>query len=187
MKLYDRKSDLARRSGHDDGDEDNVLDIQVKPGFLDKWYGEVEAGYVTNDRYAGSITANRLSDRDPQMVYAQANRENRYFDRSMYYGRNSNIAGDGKSQYGSYNYQHNWQTKNAGSNNYFNVGVNFGHSDGVNRSNNTVETFFPNSERTYTLFKDNDFKHMLAPKAIARLRLYADANNLVTINVDAGY
>ena len=187
MKLYDRKSDLARRSGHDDGDEDNVLDIQVKPGFLDKWYGEVEAGYVTNDRYAGSITANRLSDRDPQMVYAQANRENRYFDRSMYYGRNSNIAGDGKSQYGSYNYQHNWQTKNAGSNNYFNVGVNFGHSDGVNRSNNTVETFFPNSERTYTLFKDNDFKHMLAPKAIASLRLYADANNLVTINVDAGY
>lgn len=43
LKLYDRKSELARHTGNDDGEEDHVLDIQVKPGFLDKWYGEAEA------------------------------------------------------------------------------------------------------------------------------------------------
>lgn len=36
LKLYDRKSELARHTGNDDGEEDHVLDIQVKPGFLDK-------------------------------------------------------------------------------------------------------------------------------------------------------
>lgn len=35
FKLYDRKSELARHTGKDEGEEDQVLDIQVKPGFLD--------------------------------------------------------------------------------------------------------------------------------------------------------
>lgn len=33
LKLYDRKSELSRHTGKDDGEEDHVLDIQVKPGF----------------------------------------------------------------------------------------------------------------------------------------------------------
>jgi len=187
MKLYDRKSELARHTGKDEGEEDNVLDIQVKPGFLDKWYGEIEAGYITDDRYAGNITANRLSDHDPQMVYAQANRANRYIDRSMYSGMDRNIAGDGKSQYGSYNYQHNWKKKDAKSTNYFNVSANMGHSDGVNRGSMSSETFFPNSERTYSVSKDNDFKHMLTPQVEAKLKMYVNPKNLVNISAKTVY
>lgn len=78
LKVYDRKSELARHTGNDDGDEDHVLDIQVKPGFLDKWYGDIEAQYQTKKRYSAAITASRLSDQDPHMIYAQANNANRY-------------------------------------------------------------------------------------------------------------
>lgn len=52
LKVYDRKSELARHTGNDDGDEDHVLDIQVKPGFLDKWYGDIEAQYQTKNATA---------------------------------------------------------------------------------------------------------------------------------------
>lgn len=105
LKLYNRKSELARHTGKDDGEEDNVLDIQVKPGFLDKWYGIMDAYYQTTDRYMFDLTANKLSDHDPQMVFAQANNRNRYIDKSMRMSMDSNIDGDGKSQYGSYNCQ----------------------------------------------------------------------------------
>ena len=60
-----------------------MLDIQVKPGFLDKWYGEAEAQYQTDKRYMFSLRASRLSDHDPQMIYGQANNTNRYIDRTM--------------------------------------------------------------------------------------------------------
>lgn len=113
LKLYDRKSELARKTGNDDGEEDNVLDIEVKPGFLDKWYGEANAGYETKDRYRADITASKLSDHDPQMVYAQANNANIYIDRTMTQTNSNNIYQDGRGQYGSYSYQHNWLTKGA--------------------------------------------------------------------------
>ena len=131
-KLYYRKSELSRHTGKDDGEEDHVLDIQVKPGFLDKWYGEAKAQYQTNDRYMFDLTASKLSDHDPQVVYAQANSINRYIDRTMTSSSNSNIDGDGRSQYGSYNYQHNWLTKGAEkfSNNHVDLGASFGHYDG---------------------------------------------------------
>ena len=81
-----------------------------------------------------NVTASKLSDHDPQMVYAQANNANRYIDRTMNSSMNANIDGDGKSQYGSYNYQPNWQTKGADKfdNNSFDISANMGHSDGWN-------------------------------------------------------
>ena len=187
MKLYDKKSELSRRSGHDDGDEDNVLDIQVKPGFLDKWYGDVEAGYATKDRYTGNVRASRLSDHDPQMVYAQANSLNRYNEYTMNNGMNRNIAGDGKSMYGSYNYQHNWQTEGAMSNNSVGASANMGHSDGSNNNRYNTESFLPNTERTLDISSQKDHTHTLKPKAEAYLTMYTDANNMLQFSVNADY
>ena len=186
LKLYDRKSELARHTGKDEGDEDHVLDIQVKPGFLDKWYGNVEAQYQTKKRYMFNVTASKLSDHDPQMLYAQANNANRYIDRTMNSSMNANIDGDGKSQYGSYNYQHNWQTKGADKfdNNSFDISANMGHSDGWNTTGQSTETFFPNQERTFAVSENYRYKHKIAPQMQARLFAYTDSLN--TINLSSG-
>lgn len=189
LKLYDRKSELARHTGKDDGNEDHVLDIQVKPGFLDKWYGELEGAYVTKNRYSGSIEANKLSDHNPQMVYAQANNINRYVDRTMNMSYDQNIDGDGKSQYGSYNYQHNWNTKGTDEydNNRFNISANLGHSDGFGNEKTTTETFFPNTDRTLSLKRDNKHSHKLAPQLETSLFAYADSINTINISVKGTY
>ena len=189
LKLYDRKSELSRHTGNDDGEEDHVLDIQVKPGFLDKWYGDLEAVYQTKKRYMFDITASKLSDHDPQMVYAQANNTNRYVDRTMRQSMNRNIDGDGKSQYGSYNYQHNWQTKGTDQydNNRFDISANLGHSDGSNTINQSTETFFPNQEHTFSLSRQQRNSHKLTPQLQASLFAYTDSVNSINVSAKATY
>ena len=161
----------------------------MKPGFLDKWYGNVEAQYQTKKRYMFNVTASKLSDHDPQMVYAQANNANRYIDRTMNSSMNANIDGDGKSQYGSYNYQHNWQTKGADKfdNNSFDISANMGHSDGWNTIGKSTETFFPNQERTFAVSESYRYKHKITPQMQARLFAYTDSLNTISVNVKATY
>ena len=68
IKAYNRQSELSERTGKDDGKEDMVLDLSIKPGFLDRWYGDVKAGYQTEKYYDGELLMNRLSKTDPVMV-----------------------------------------------------------------------------------------------------------------------
>lgn len=189
LKVYDRKSELSRHTGKDEGNEDQVLDIQVKPGFLDKWYGQAEAAYITKKRYSANVTASKLSDHDPQMIYAQMNNANRYIDRTMNQSMKRNIDADGKSQYGSYNYQHNWQTKGTAKydNNRFDISANLGHSDGWGNEYKTTETFFPNTERTFGLRSKDNYDHKLTPQLEARLFAYADSVNTINITAKATY
>ncbi len=189
IKLYDRKSELARHTGNDDGEEDNVLDIEVKPGFLDKWYGEASAAYQTEKRYLFDLNASRLSDHDPQLVYAQANNANLYVERTMRRQMNRNVDNDGRSQNGSYNYQHNWQTKGAErlSNNSFDISANLGHSDGWGTNSSSTETFFPGQDRTFSLSKDHNYDHKLKPQMWANLFAYADSINSISIEANAYY
>lgn len=189
LKLYDRKSELARHTGNDDGEEDHVLDIQVKPGFLDKWYGEAEAQYQTDKRYMFSVRASKLSDMTHKLIYGQANNTNRYIDRTMSQSMNRNIDGDGKSQYGSYNYQHNWETEGTDpyDNNSFDISASMGHSDGWNTSWQSTETFFPDKERTFSVADNYRYAHNLSPQLQAQLFAYTDSLNSISLNVKATY
>lgn len=53
VKAYDKKSDMARITGIDDGDEEPVLDLTVKKGMKKGWIGNLIAGYGSQDRYEG--------------------------------------------------------------------------------------------------------------------------------------
>ncbi len=189
IKLYDRKSELARHTGNDDGDEDNVLDIEIKPGFLDKWYGDVGVSYQTAKRYLFDFNASRLSEHDPQLVYVQANNANLYVERTMRRTVNRNVDNDGKSQCGSYNYQHNWQTKGAENlmGNSFDISANFGHGDGWGTNSSSTETFFPNQDRTLSLSKNYNYDHKINPQLWASLFAYTDSLNSIEVEANASY
>lgn len=60
LQVVDRKSDLARITGVDDGEEETVINLTVKKGMENGWVGNVEAGYGTDDRYKGSFLINRF-------------------------------------------------------------------------------------------------------------------------------
>lgn len=60
VKAYDRKSDYARITGVDDGEERTVLDFQVKKNRKRGWFGSLDGGYGTKDRYSGRLMLNRF-------------------------------------------------------------------------------------------------------------------------------
>ena len=53
IKTYDEKSDLARITGIDDGNEVTVLDFGLKAGMNRGMFANVDAGVGTKDRYTG--------------------------------------------------------------------------------------------------------------------------------------
>lgn len=76
LKTYDKKSDLARITGIDDGEEETVLDLTVKKGMNQGWFGNADAAVGTEDRYAGRLMLNRFVDKTQVSLIASANNVN---------------------------------------------------------------------------------------------------------------
>ena len=76
VKAYDKKSDLARVTGIDDGEEEAVLDLSVKKEMKKGWFGNLIAGYGNKERYEGGAMANRFNDQTQISVIASANNTN---------------------------------------------------------------------------------------------------------------
>ena len=62
LQVVDRKSDMARLTGVDDGEDETVINLTFKKGMNQGWFGTAEGGYGTDDRYMGSFNVNRFWD-----------------------------------------------------------------------------------------------------------------------------
>ncbi|MDE7024731.1 MAG: TonB-dependent receptor, partial [Paramuribaculum sp.] len=60
LQVVDRKSDLARLTGVDDGEDETVINLTVKKDMKNGYFGNVEAGYGTENRYTGSFNVNKF-------------------------------------------------------------------------------------------------------------------------------
>lgn len=76
LKTYDKKSDLARITGIDDGEEETVLDLTVKKGMNQGWFGNADGAIGTEDRYSGRMMLNRFVDNTQFSVIGSANNVN---------------------------------------------------------------------------------------------------------------
>ena len=76
LKTYDKKSDLARVTGIDDGEEETVLDLTVKKGMNQGWFGNADLGAGTKDRYTGRMMLNRFVDKTQFSIIGSANNVN---------------------------------------------------------------------------------------------------------------
>ncbi len=76
LKTYDKKSDLARVTGIDDGEEETVLDLTVKKGMNQGWFGNADLGAGTKDRYTGRMMLNRFIDNTQFSIIGSANNVN---------------------------------------------------------------------------------------------------------------
>ena len=91
IKAYDRKSDYTRMTGIDDGEEETVIDLSVKPEMKKSWLADVDLGYGTEDRYTGRFMVNRFTDRLRLTLLGGANNVNdRGFSGGFYGGWGGN-------------------------------------------------------------------------------------------------
>ena len=59
IKSYDRKSDFSRITGIDDGEDETVLDLQIKKGMAEGWMSNLDLAAGTEHRYSGNLFARR--------------------------------------------------------------------------------------------------------------------------------
>ena len=76
LQVVDRKSDLSRLTGVDDGEDETVINLTVKPGMKNGWFGTVEAGYGTDDRYQATFNINRFWNNNQLTFIGSANNTN---------------------------------------------------------------------------------------------------------------
>ena len=186
IKAYNKQSEFSERTGKDDGTQDMVLDLTIKPGFLDRWYGDVSAGYQTPKYYDGELTMNRLSKTDPMMVFADANNVDKTLRRNMRGRTGAWGNGFGQEQGASAGYQHNWQRKPGRrvlkSNYSFTGGV--AHDDNWRSSGEETENYFPNTTATRSTSEDYKRSHKLEPRLNADLKWVRDTLNTITLSAN---
>lgn len=76
VRAYDKQSDMARMTGIDDGEEETVLDLSVKPELNKGWIGNVDLAAGTEDRYSGKFMLNRFVESNQFTVIGSANNVN---------------------------------------------------------------------------------------------------------------
>lgn len=76
IKAYDEKSDLARITGIDDGEEQTVLDFGLKAGMNKGFFGNADLAIGTRGRYAERVMAALFKDKYRIMFMGSANNTN---------------------------------------------------------------------------------------------------------------
>lgn len=76
IKAYDEKSDLAKVTGIDDGEEETVLDFGVKRGMNKGLIANMDLSMGTKQRYSERGMAAYFNDRNRLMLFASANNTN---------------------------------------------------------------------------------------------------------------
>ena len=76
IKAYDEKSDLAKVTGIDDGEEQTVLDFSIKKGMNKGMFGNVDASAGTHSRYAERLMGAFFKDNTRIMLMGNLNNVN---------------------------------------------------------------------------------------------------------------
>lgn len=76
IKAYDKKSDLARVTGIDDGEEEAVIDLTVKKGMDQGIFGNADLGGGTESRWVGKAMVNHFADKKQFSLMANLNNVN---------------------------------------------------------------------------------------------------------------
>ncbi len=190
IKTYNKASELARQSGNDDGKDDNVLDINIKPGFMDKWYGNMTAKLQTPKNYQAAIQANLLSDKNPTLISLDANNIDYSQKLGIDWYNKGAFDNFGKAQSAAAAWQHNWKqgTHKFSNNNNVSFSSNFNHTDGRGTEYKTDRTI-PTSgnAKTWGLSRNKWYDHKIAPSVRANLFTFADSVNYITANAELEY
>ena len=146
IKAYDQKSDLARVSGIDDGEEETVLDFGIKKGMNKGMMANVDLAAGTEKRYAGRVFGGIMQGDTKVFLMANGNNVN---DMGFPGGGGGGRWGGGRQGLNAakmvganFNYEKKDRLK-------LNGHVRWNHTDGDQLSKGSTEQFFSNSTSVF--------------------------------------
>lgn len=148
LQVVDRKSDLARITGVDDGEDETVINLTIKKGMNNGWFGNATAGYGTDDRYGANAIVNRFWNGNQISFIGGANNTNNlgFTDSNgARFRRFGGTNGINTSQNFGINF-------NVGNGDHFRVGgdVMYSHSDNDSRESLNRQYIFADSTSYYS-------------------------------------
>ena len=141
IKAYDEKSDLSKVTGIDDGEEQTVLDFNVKKGMNKGLMSNIDLGIGNKDRYSARGMGGYFNSNNRFMLFGNANNTS---DRGFGGGgpRRGFGGGNGlnasKMLAANYNYEEKNKVK-------FNTSLRWNHNDGDVWSRSASENFMGSS------------------------------------------
>ena len=141
IKAYDEKSDLSKVTGIDDGEEQTVLDFNVKKGMNKGLMSNIDLGIGNKDRYSARGMGGYFNSNNRFMLFGNANNTS---DRGFGGGGPGRGFGGGnglnasKMLAANYNYEEKNKFK-------FNTSLRWNHSDGDVWSRRSSENFLGSS------------------------------------------
>ena len=141
VQVVDRKSDLARLTGVDDGEEETVINLTVKKNMKNGWFGTLQGGYGTDKRYEGKFNISTFTDNNQISIVGGANNINDLGFMDSGRGRFSSFGSNGgvlTSQQLGVNF-------NVGKSDAFRVGGNvfYSHTDRHSTTDKNIEYHQP--------------------------------------------
>lgn len=76
IKSYDKKSDYTEQTGIDDGNEETVIDLEMKQKLKRAWFSNADLAVGNKDRYAGQVFANGMNDVSRLSFFGNMNNTN---------------------------------------------------------------------------------------------------------------
>ncbi len=134
VEVFDQKTDAEEISGVDDGNENMTVNLEMKDEFKAKVFGELYAGYGTNDRYQGGGKLFRISDATQIGILGTINNVNKVgFSGDEISGFNGSSGRGRGFSWGGPEGSLPFDSGNAtGQNRSIATGINFGQSIGKN-------------------------------------------------------
>ena len=154
VKFYDKKSDFSRITGIDDGEEETVLDLEMKKGVTDGFFSNTDAGYGTKERYMFRNTTNYYNDNSQYTLVLSANNLN---NQGFSDGRGRGFRGGGGSglvapKQAGFNFAYEKGKIELGGN------VRANHRDNDTKSWSSSEVFMPQlGSNQFTNSRSNSF------------------------------
>ncbi len=76
IQVHDRRTDMSMMTGFDDGDEETVINLTVRPGMKEGLFGNAFAGYGSKDRYEANAMVNYMKDKNQYTLLGGLNNTN---------------------------------------------------------------------------------------------------------------
>ncbi len=77
VQVLDERNDMSRMTGIDDGERERVINLALKADKKKGYFGKIEAGYGTDQRYDNQLSANRFNRKMQFSVVGNLNNVNR--------------------------------------------------------------------------------------------------------------
>ena len=172
VQVLDKLSDMAKMTGFDDGEEETVINLTVKPGMKQGWFGNAYAGYGSEDRYEGNFMVNRFVNNDQFTIMGGLNNTNNMgfsdLSSSMFQGmgRGGGGAGNGITTSGNIGLNMN---KEFNSKLTINGNLRYSHSENDAYSKSNRQNILPDDSTSY--YNETNNNHSRSDNVAADIRM----------------